>query len=92
MVRLGVRDSLHPNVKRLHIDVLAEKMSAQGGTSLEALAGGLYWAVCCSASYVVTMLHCVVLNISICHSGLPACHEPCTIGICSSMTFPIGSV
>ena len=39
MVRLGVRDSLHPNVKRLHIDVLAEKLSAQGGTSLEALAG-----------------------------------------------------
>ena len=41
MVRLGVRDSVHPNVKRLHIDILAEKLSAKGGTSLEALAGAI---------------------------------------------------
>ena len=39
MVRLGVHDSLHPGVRGLHIDVLAERQAAQGAKSLESLAG-----------------------------------------------------
>ena len=39
LVRLGVHDSLHPAVRGLHIDVLAERQAAKGATSLESLAG-----------------------------------------------------
>lgn len=64
LVRLGVHDSLHPAVRGLHIDVLAERQAAKGATSLESLAGEvvgvhkmLHMMLICCCLQALTVLH-----------------------------------